>query len=83
MPTPSEPLTHHCDYCSRDIVAEYDDDEFGMTSTARCPHCGASSNDYQHEFHIDEPWVKDLEPPRLDRYNFLSGVCIDMGTECF
>ena len=74
MPPASEPLTHHCEACQRDIVADYDEDSFGMTSTARCPYCGASSNDYMHEYGVDEAWVKPLKPPRLDRYKVLVGV---------
>ena len=56
--TPYDPFpAHRCDACQKNIVADYDEDSFGMTSTARCPWCGASSNDYQHEFGHDEPWV--------------------------
>ena len=51
--------THHYDFCGRDIVAddvEYPDGCPGFGD--ECPNCGATSNDYQHEFGIDEPWVK-------------------------
>ena len=58
----SEEPTHHCDHCNKDIVPEVDDPCGSVSeAAARCPHCGASDLDYQHEFGLDEPWVKLLE----------------------
>ena len=49
--------THHCDFCNRDVEADFDE----QTYVARCPRCGVTDMDYQFEFGIDEPWLRSLQ----------------------
>lgn len=67
-------MTHHCDFCGVDVDAVGDD-------PCACPSCGVTEYDWQHEFGIDEPWLKPLplqvipaETERKQLYSISTGT---------